>query len=385
MDVDLKKWFEPDELPSDFYELLGMPRLCPRKEVLVPAIQEAFQFYHAYQHHPDSDRRDRARRLQLRAGEAGRVVRDAELWEEYDETIIAQLRQEYSEAADDDLESTRPEDLCRWLTMVHNVDPERAQKLAQTRLASSKDCRSDQEPHQIGLVFVEPEETSAPEPRVPTDRELKQLSEEILEGKPTDPSHDKSSIHFPPRLPTARAHPRRTGTGPKRARKLTRPTPPPRKNRRSAVPLPPRMVVEPASDKNARRTAHPVFWMIVAAVVTIVVLGTIGLAVAYFAGALDGFFQPLSTQTSVFQPWPLSPEELVCCRPALYEGVFCACQRLRQRPSLCCTSALAKDVRLNESRTRTVIRASLLLPYRTIRHGSSSRAASIRRSCCAEC
>src|SRR5688572_12817595 len=93
LETGLKQWLNSKEEPGDFYQLVGVPRLCRDQARSLAAFQEASEYLFAFQNHKDKKTRDRARTFQLQVAEARRTVSDLGRWDKYDQDVIDRLRE----------------------------------------------------------------------------------------------------------------------------------------------------------------------------------------------------------------------------------------------------------------------------------------------------
>jgi hypothetical protein len=133
---NLREWFDSDETPTDFYQLLGKPRLHPSREELQDAIRSAYRTLHTLENHVEAGKLPRARALQRMIVEAEQVVGDQERWRDYDETLVAELRARYAAGAGGEASSWRRDNLGRWLARIQNVHPARIPGLVEAFLTA---------------------------------------------------------------------------------------------------------------------------------------------------------------------------------------------------------------------------------------------------------
>jgi hypothetical protein len=131
----LRQWFDSDETPADFYQLLGKPRLDPSRDDLLHAVRAAYRALHSFENHAVASRLPRARVLQKMIVEAEHVfAADAE-WQAYNESLAARLRAQYVAGAGRDASTWRLENLRLWLERTQNVHPSRVDELVTSFLS----------------------------------------------------------------------------------------------------------------------------------------------------------------------------------------------------------------------------------------------------------
>jgi hypothetical protein len=131
----LRQWFDSDENPSDFYQLLGKPRLDPARDELLDAVRSAYRALHSIENHAASERLPRARLLQKMIVEAEQVIGAEAQWRSYNESLAARLRTQYVAGAGRDPSTWRMENLRLWLARTQNVHPSRVDELVASFVA----------------------------------------------------------------------------------------------------------------------------------------------------------------------------------------------------------------------------------------------------------
>ncbi|HUG92776.1 MAG TPA: hypothetical protein VML55_18185 [Planctomycetaceae bacterium] len=136
MDDTLRTWFDSDESPSDFYQLLGKPRLHPSRDELLEAVRAAYRAVHTFENHAPAAKLPRARDLQRLIMEAEQVIGSDDTWRAYDESLAGRLREQYVAGAGGNAAAWRLENLRLWLTRSQNVHPARVEELIQSFVAN---------------------------------------------------------------------------------------------------------------------------------------------------------------------------------------------------------------------------------------------------------
>ncbi len=125
----LLEWIKTGTKPTDHYELLGLARCHPRREDLLAAVRECNRVLHECQNHQDSQRADRAIRLQRQVAEALSVFSDDSRWQQYNVELVERWRDQYAAKNGRDPAHWRPEGLRRWLA-IRMVHPARLDEIA---------------------------------------------------------------------------------------------------------------------------------------------------------------------------------------------------------------------------------------------------------------
>ena len=201
MEESLKRWFEGDDTPADFYELLGRPRLDPDREELLQAIRNATRVLLLYQNHPQEEKVRRAGQLQRLLGQAADTFSDDEHWLAHDESLLEQMCKDYAEGAGEDAAGWRPAYLRRWLEIVQGVHPGRLEELVE-RLIPRPAAGTDSSMKEVALYEAElPEDLLAappPAPVTPTETPTAPPADQRTARPPAERSAPPGSSGEPP-------------------------------------------------------------------------------------------------------------------------------------------------------------------------------------------
>jgi hypothetical protein len=293
LEAGLKQLLSRDEEPGDFYQLVGMPRLCRDREKLLSSIEEASEYLFECQNHKDKSIRDRARKFHRQVADARRVVSDDSRWEQYDQDLIERLRTLCLKNPDFSGQHPKLDDLKRWLALVQKVDSQRVEEL-------------------IPILTTEPpakKPKSKPPVEMETRRHLATPTEVLPSLRERDSRPESSALHAVssfessaiPEQPAVASQTRDAAKpplppqGPRRDGGIKSPPPPPRELPRqaqsptqfpaivtSSQPVPSVLdQLKPAS------AGSPVLWIIMAAFLTALVLGMLALILAWASGAFE--------------------------------------------------------------------------------------------------
>lgn len=309
----LKQWLACEETPSDFYQLLGQPRLCRNRGELLACLEEAAEYLFQFQNHKDAAIRGRARVLSKQVAEARRTISDESLWEQYDQELISRLHRRFQGNADFRGPKLKLDNLRRWLEFVQQVAPDRIDGLVedwttgQARNASSEDISPETETQSQAPVTrtevmpaVPPDSSddsvNAAGSSVSSDDgddsgryRLAESSTTQRESRKPDLSTTPSAIPPPP--PSSRSK-KKSRLGGKEG-KLPPPLPAAPTAELAKGPETGRRTFPPAAKQGNRKPipgesplGNPkALWIVLAAFLTAMVLGMFGLMVAWAAGA----------------------------------------------------------------------------------------------------
>ena len=309
----LRQWFASDENPTDFYQLLGKPRLDPSRAELLDAVRSAYRALHSIENHAAAARLPRARLLQKMIVEAEQIIEGDAQWRAYDESLALRLRMQYVTGAGRDPSTWRLENLRLWLARTQNVHPSRVDELVASFLASGaaaaeqtmasgaletvKEVPSKSgagavtgSSAEAGVARVGAGAPSVPRPARPVDRQRES-------GGRSDAAIPVATPVAPPAQLRAAVRPSAPGAGSRElrrppevgrsgeARGLSRPAP----GTRSQPSLP--AVTPPSSSRRAAvagavteaslvaRAWNNLLWTVATALVTAVVFGGVGVAI----------------------------------------------------------------------------------------------------------
>ena len=317
MEESLRQWLEGDEIPTDFYELLGVQRFHPGRDELLQAIRKTSRVLLLYQNHQGPERAQQARRLQMLLGEAEQTLSEDGRWQPYEEGLLQQIRQQYAEGAGD-ASTWRPVNVRRWLKVVKNVHPNRLDELTAKLVPASESTAAAPTLKDVELVEVDEPATdqeypvSSPTPltQEPTSQPINPLAPPSVYrlAQPVEPPGNSRSTGptQPTELPAQSSDAR---ARPSAAPQSSPPRPPPRplvSPGRSTAPTGPARLTSaanasigshpfagPGSAPGQRRAAYPrqmparrkrateygFLWIIGSAIVTALAFGAIGMAV----------------------------------------------------------------------------------------------------------
>ena len=285
VETDLKQWLHQGDRPGDFYRLVGQPRLCRDRALLLDCFEAAGEYLFQCQNHKDKDVRDRARAFQRQVAEARRTIADNGRWQEYDRNLIAQLHQLFRENPTFSGHSCNRDDLRRWLALVQHVDSGRVEELI---LAWTADA-----------PVMETQSTAARAEGVSEPRQKANLDESGVSEEDADPQDDPvefDAYHFtssktPPPIPE-----RMKDVRPPPARSLRIPPPVPAQES-AEVPPPngrvPQSGAYPQSGPGERAADFLLWkdlqglWIALAVFLGIFLLGVLALLVAWASGAFE--------------------------------------------------------------------------------------------------
>jgi hypothetical protein len=200
LETGLKHWLTSQEEPGDFYQLVGLPKLCRDQARLLAALEEASESLFAFQHHKDKSTSDRARALQRQVAEARRIVADPARWQMYDQEVIDRLRALCRVNPRFIGPNGKPDDLRRWLALVQQVDPARIDELVQFLLRESVGNPASKPLSESEILSSEAQPTELdPTENAPDSRKLRSMTFPPEKHPPPPPK--KAS----PPLSTARA------------------------------------------------------------------------------------------------------------------------------------------------------------------------------------
>ncbi len=157
MEDRLRRWIESEQMPADFYELLGLSRLESNQASIETAVHAAYRIIHPYQNHRDSQRAQRARQLQMLLGDVCNTISDPAKWRQYDEHLIEDLCEQYACNNGRDVHAWKRAGLRRWLSAVKNVHPDRVNDLVQDFLATAGGTAEQPKPE---AAFIEDDAVS---------------------------------------------------------------------------------------------------------------------------------------------------------------------------------------------------------------------------------
>jgi hypothetical protein len=299
VDLGLKEWLNREDVPSDFYQLLGRPRLCRNREQLVASLEDASEYLFQFQNHKEKVVRDRARVLHRQVAEARRTITDESRWDQYDLDLIARLYRQFLSNPDFTGPNPKLDNLRRWLALVQNVEPARIEELIADWTAERSQPNPVAKPQremetQTHAVHAETEILA----KVPSDRERRST---VSAGNSISPRTNDDSgayrladdslddLEIEAGKPTAPPPPpvRSIST----ERDLKGPPPPPPKTLESPQ-TPAAGVILPAAQKPSRSSESrgnnmTALWIVMAAFLTALVLGMFVLMIAWASGAFD--------------------------------------------------------------------------------------------------
>lgn len=297
IETGLKEWLNREEAPSDFYELLGQPRLCRDRERLLASLEEASEYLFQCQNHKDKDIRDRARSFHRLVAEARRTIADESRWEQYDRDLIQRLYRRFQKNPDFAGPHPKLDNLRRWLALVQNVDPARIEELIADWLAESKREKSSAQPkvERETQTHAAKAQTEAIAKLFSKNGSSKALSSDGADaGEPAADS--PSDLEIFASIPSALPPP--PGRSVSREREIKVPPPPPAKTAvAQQTPTVATPVVLPAVsrstssgfDRGPRGSGNDnaALWIVMAALLTALVLGMLALAIAWASGAFE--------------------------------------------------------------------------------------------------
>ena len=307
----LRQWFDSDENPADFYQLLGKPRLDPARDELLDAVRSAYRALHLIENHAAATRLPRARLLQKMIVEAEQVIGAEAQWRAYNESLAARLRAQYVAGAGRDPSTWRMENLRLWLARTQNVHPSRVDELVAAFLASGEAAEAERTVASSVLETVKEAPSKAgagsgagagaglPVARVVAGtsgvpRPVRPVERHREGGGRSDSARP---VAAPVALPAQRRAPVRPNVPGAGSRELRRPpevgrrearglsTPPPGTHSNPALPLAtppsePRPAVGAAADANfVSRAWNNLLWTVATALITAVVFGGVGVAI----------------------------------------------------------------------------------------------------------
>jgi hypothetical protein len=276
---NLRRWFDSDEDPSDFYELLGKPRLHPVREDLLEGLRAAYRAVHTFENNAPAARLPRARDLQRRLMEAEQVLGNDDEWRAYDQSLAGHLRMRYVAGAGRDPAKWRLENLRGWLAN-QSVHPARIEELVKSFVAETSGSGGDPD-RTLASGLLETIKASTPVEPVPPPQQR---------SRPAAPAGSEAAAQArAPRRPAQRDDAIRAGvpagSAPPRSAPPRPAVPMPRTSRaappaRAAAAQPGPAPPLPAGPGGPRAKASSnLLWMIGAAVMTAVVFGVIGVAI----------------------------------------------------------------------------------------------------------
>jgi hypothetical protein len=137
LDEVIKKWVETEEKPSNLYQLLGRPIFDPDGEGLLQAARKATSIVHLYHNHHQKKVVDRAHQVEMQLEEAERIFSSEDLWREYDQRLTEQLCVEYAEGVGENFATWQSGNLRNWLRLVKLVHPKRVEDILAQLLTQS--------------------------------------------------------------------------------------------------------------------------------------------------------------------------------------------------------------------------------------------------------
>jgi hypothetical protein len=291
LETGLKQWLNSKDEPGDFYQLVGLPRLCRDQARLLASLQEATEYLFPFQNHKDKRTRDRARAFQLQVAEARRIVSDRGRWDKYDRDVIDRLRALCRKNQSLLGPNAKLDDLRRWLALVQQVDPARVDELVQILRREPEEPPAAKRPAESETISSE----ALPTQILDTPKRGVELSDPAIPAKPAFVSTPKPA---PPEEvgPKKEAPPPPPGRG---AAPLVRgpaskaPPPPPKDSSKSGTvptlvfatqPVPPAM--HPLPHHAASNTTA--LWVVMGIVLGVLGLIVLGLTIAWATGAFEG-------------------------------------------------------------------------------------------------
>jgi len=341
----LKQWLACEETPSDFYQLLGQPRLSRNRDKLLDCLEEAAEYLFQFQHHKDEAVRGRALALSKQVAEARRTISDETRWKQYDRDVISCLHRRFQENADFRGPKLKLDNLRRWLEFVQQVAPDRIDGLVedwttgQAQKASSAQSAPETETQsQAPVTRTEVMPAASPDSSddsaysagssVSTDESDDSDRYRLAESSTTQPESRKPDLStsptaVPPPPPPASRPKKKSRPGEKEG-KLPPPLPPAAPTAELVKgPETGRRTFPPASRQGGRNPlpgesplGNPkALWIVLAAFLTALLLGMFGLMVAWASGAFTSMRSgegkppaPAYVQTS--RPDPQDPSRL---------------------------------------------------------------------------
>ena len=292
----LKEWLNREEAPSDFYQLVGRPRLCRNREQLVASLEEASEYLFQFQNHKEKEVRDRARVLHQKVAEARRTISDVSRWDRYDQDLIARLYRQFLDNPDFAGPNPKLDNLRRWLALVQNVEPSRIEELIADWTAERPQKNPIATPQremetQTHTAQAETEILA----KVPSDRERRSAVSAISARADDDSAACRLADDSLDELEIEAGKPAAPPPPPVRSipaeRDLKGPPPPPPKTLESPQ-TPAAPVIVPVNRQPARFSQSPgnnttALWIVMASFLTAVVLGMFALVIAWASGAFD--------------------------------------------------------------------------------------------------
>lgn len=311
LETGLKQWLDREESPGDFYQLIGQPRLCGNRDLLLRRLEEASEYLFQYQNHKDKHVRDRARTFSRQLAEARRILADESRWKQYDADLIAQLHAMYRKNPNFSGPNAKLEDLKRWLALVQKVDPARVEELVEMWNSESAQPVSSAAPDskKSSTEMDTQSHAGGQTTELPTTRERRDASHsstgthgrssEDWEGEfetyPLEEARDTQLAGRPGPPPPPIRQPvggTREGNGfgkapPPPPKDLPPPPQPPGMPQLRPI-APQRRAAEFHQKQPGELPGSPTLWIAMAAFLAAVMLGMFGLFIAWAAGAFDG-------------------------------------------------------------------------------------------------
>lgn len=290
LETGLKQWLNSKDEPGDFYQLVGLPRLCRDQARLLALLQEATEYLFAFQNHKEKTTRDRARTFQLQVAEARRIVADRSRWDKYDQDVIDRLRDLCRKNPSFFGPNAKPDDLRRWLALVQQVDPNRVDDLVhllRTEPPANPSSKRPAETETLSSEALPTEVLTSPQRGVElSDPAIPKKSPFGSAPKAAPPDIAAQRKEAPP-PPPGRAAP------PARGMAAKAPPPPPKDNPRQA-PVPSIVIatqpVQPVRHPLPHHsgTNTTMLWLVMGIVIGVMALVLIVLAIAWASGAFEG-------------------------------------------------------------------------------------------------
>jgi hypothetical protein len=290
LETGLKQWLSSKDEPGDFYQLVGLPRLCRDQARLLALLQEATEYLFAFQNHKDKTTRDRARTFQLQVAEARRIVSDRGRWDKYDQDVIDRLRSLCRRNPSFFGPNSKPDDLRRWLALVQQVDPARVDDLVhllRTEPLENPAARRPAETETLSSEALPTEVLSSPQRAVELSDPA--VPRRVVPGATPNPAPPDVSVQRKDAPPP----PPGRGGAPARGMAGKAPPPPPKDNPRPApVPSivistqPVQPVMNPLPHHAGSNTA--MLWVVMGVVLGVLMIILLVLAIAWASGAFEG-------------------------------------------------------------------------------------------------
>lgn len=293
LETGLKQWLNSKDEPGDFYQLVGLPRLCRDQARLLSVFQEATEYLFGFQNHKDKATRDRARTFQLQVAEARRIVSDRGRWDKYDQDVIDRLRSHCLKNPGFLGPNSKLDDLRRWLAYVQHVDSDRVDELAHIFLAEpqqSPDRKPQAENETLSSEALSTQvlggskrDVSLSEtPPIPPKADAKKGSlGSAPRTSPSDVRGQKKDVPPPP------------GRGAARGSSSKAPPPPPKDTTRQ-IPVPSIVIsTQPVSPGLNRPPHHwgantTLLWIVMGIVLFVLFVAVLALVIAWASGAFAG-------------------------------------------------------------------------------------------------